>query len=161
MAGPFAIAGAVVQAVGAIRSAQSASAAADYNAQIAERNAALARDQAASDEQRQRIQARKQLGAMRAGYGASGVTLDGSPLDVLENSAAEAELDALTIRYKGEVSALGYRTESAQQRARSANATTEGYYNAGSALLQGGAKAYGMGSGNYAPVEERTPKRVG
>lgn len=81
---------------------------------------------------------------MRAAYGASGVSLEGSPLDVLENSAAEAELDALTIRYKGKVGAMGSESEAATQRARASNAKTEGYYNAGTALLGGANKYYGM-----------------
>lgn len=136
------IAGTAISAIGAIRAGQAQAAAANYNAQVAERNAFISRDQAAADEQRQRIQARRKLGAMRAAYGASGISLEGSPLDVLEDSAAEAELDALTIRYKGGVGAMGYEAEAGAQRARAKNATTESYYNAGAALLTGASNYY-------------------
>lgn len=136
------IAGTAISAIGAIRAGQAQAAAANYNAQVAERNAFISRDQAAADEQRQRIQARRKLGAMRAAYGASGISLEGSPLDVLEDSAAEAELDALTIRYKGEIGAMGYEAEAGAQRARAQNAKTESYYNAGAALLTGASNYY-------------------
>jgi len=101
----------VVSAASQSAAAEGQAQAADYNAKIAQRNAAVAREQASRDEEQQRRDARKQLGLMRASYGASGITPEGSPLDVLEASAAEAELDAQNIRYKGELRAMGYNDE--------------------------------------------------
>lgn len=141
------IAMAVVAAVGAMSQAASARSAAKYNASIAERNAVVARQQAAVNEDAQRRAAYRALGRMRAGYGAAGVTVEGSPLDVLEDSAAEAELDALNIRYKGELTAMGYQDEATLQRMRGKAAMTAGIFKAGSALL-GGAGAYYSAYGN-------------
>ena len=51
-------------------------------------------------------------------YAASGVSMEGSALDVLEFSAANAELDALTIRYESEMEARSYRKEADLERMR-------------------------------------------
>lgn len=134
------VAGTAMSALGALSSAQAQSNAAKYNAQLAERNATISRQQAAADEERQRRAAFLQQGAARAGYGASGVNVEGSPLDILEQSALQAELDAQTIRWKGEVGAGGYEGEAALNRSRSSSAMTSGYLGAGSAILMGGAK---------------------
>lgn len=134
------VAGTAMTALGAMQSAQAQSNAAKYNAQLAERNAQISRQAAAADEERQRRAAYMQQGAARASYGAAGVDLEGSPLDILEQSALQAELDAQTIRWKGEVGAGGYEGEAGLNRSRASSAMTSGYMGAGSAILLGGAK---------------------
>ena len=137
---PYILAG--VAAVAAVSQAQSARSAAKHNAAIAERNALLSRRQAAMNEAAQRKDAYRAMGRIRAGYSAAGVTLEGTPLDVLEDSAAEAELDALNIRYKGELSAIGYQGEAGLQRMRAKSALSTGVFNAGTALLAGAGGYY-------------------
>lgn len=127
---------------GAIQSANAEASAAKYNAKVADQNANIARQQAAADEDRQRRIAAKTMGGIRANYGASGVTLEGSPLDVIEESAANAKLDELNIRYNGELQAMGFQNTANLDRSRAANAKTSGYLTAGSALLVGGSKSY-------------------
>lgn len=86
-------------------------------------NAKLARERARIDEFRQRNLSYKALSSIRAGYGAAGVvSTEGSALDVLEESAATAELDALLIRHAGEVQARNYEAaaKAAKSRARGA-----------------------------------------
>jgi hypothetical protein len=134
-------AGGLMSAVGAINQGNSAKAAADYNAQVAEQNAELSRQQGIEEERRTRIMAKKQLGDMRANYGASGITLEGSPLDILEESAAAAELDALTVRHAGDSRAIGYRNEAAQERFSGRQARTSGYFSASGSLLSGAGQA--------------------
>lgn len=141
------VAGTAMSAIGAIQQGKAASNAAKYNAQLAERNAQIARDQASADEARQRRMAYIRQGALRAGYGASGVSVEGSPLDILEMSAAQEELDALTIRYRGELGATGYEAQAALDRAQAAGASRQGYLKAGSEILMGGARAYYYGKG--------------
>ena len=94
-----------------------------YNAALAQQNAALTYQQAAEAERRYRVQARKDLGEIRARYGASGVTLDGSAMDVLMESARNAELNALTIRHEGDVKALAFTNEAALHKFTAAAAT--------------------------------------
>jgi hypothetical protein len=144
------MAAAAVSAVGAIQQGQANKAAASYNAQLAERDATISRQQASMDAETQRRDSQQTLGAMRAAYGASGVTMEGSPLDVLEASAEAAERDRQTLLYKGELRAMGYESDAAGQRYRGKQAETASYYSAGSSILMGAARA-GKARGFGAP----------
>lgn len=161
------IAGTAMSAIGSIQQGNAARQAADYNAAVAERNAAiqnnnaiLARQQAVSASEQQRKDAARTMGRMRAGYAASGVQMEGSPLDVLASSAAAAELDTLNIVYNGVLKgasydneAQGLRESASMERARGRNAQTQGYMNAGSSLLLGlGTAGMKAGWGTQAPA---------
>ena len=73
----------------------------------------------------------------------AGVTVAGTPLDVLADEAAEAEEDALLIRFKGETGAQEARLRGGlserQARIRADTAQAEGFQS----LLGGGAAAAG------------------
>lgn len=138
---------AAVTAVGQIRQAQATSAAANYTAQVADRNALVARQQSEADAHRQRAVSARRLGSIRAAYGASGVTMEGTPLDLLEDSAAQAELDAITTRYKGEVAAIGYEGEAQLARFRAKQARREGNLSAATTLLGAASRMYGGAGG--------------
>lgn len=135
-------AAAVVSTVGAIQQANSASAADKYNAQVAQQNASIASTQAQSQLQQQQTDAYRKLGAIKAGYGASGVTSDGSALDVLGDSYTQSELDANTIIYNGKLKSLGYQNQAALDNSRASNDLTAGAFKASSALLGGASKTY-------------------
>lgn len=83
----------------------------EFNAKMDLYNAQNALAESAEDERRFRIQTKQALGDIRAGYGASGVTLEGSPMEILRQSASNAELDALTIRHKGAIKAWAYENQ--------------------------------------------------
>ena len=117
----IALLGSIVGAVGAIQGGKAENSAAQFNAQSA-------RMEAESRENAQRAQAKQQLGAIRAGVSKSGATMEGTPLAVLSESAANAEIDALNIRYSGQ-------REAALYEARGRNAKTAGYMRAGTSLL--------------------------
>jgi hypothetical protein len=134
---------AAVSAVQAIQAGRAAKKQSEFNAAVADRNAGLARDQAAADADAQRRHSQRVLGGIRAGYGASGITMEGSPLDVLEFSAANAELDRQNILYKGELRAMGYDDTAMLDRMRGDAAQSAGYEKAGSAILMGAGKIYG------------------
>lgn len=126
------------QVVGTLQSARASENAANYNAAVARNNAASARDQADADARRQRILGEKALGGIRAAAGASGITMEGSPLDVLGESAANAELDVLSIKYKGELRAMGHESDATLDAAKASNTRTTGYLAAAGTLLEGG-----------------------
>lgn len=129
--------------LGAINSFQQGSAmraASDYNSRLASYQSDLATQQSAIDETRQRRLGYKSLSSMRAGYGAAGVTIEGSPLDVIENSAAEAEMDALLVRHQGQLRAWGYQAQSELDKFQGKQAQRAGFMNGVSTLLTGGAK---------------------
>ena len=131
--------GTAVSVIGAIQGAGAASDAASYNAKVAENNAIAARQQAAANAEAQSRAARQRIGQMEANYGASGISMEGSALDILEQSARDAELDRLNIIYGGEVRARGYGAEADLQSSKAND--TSGYWSAGGALLSGMAKA--------------------
>jgi hypothetical protein len=133
--------GGIVNAAGNLRAGESAAQANEYNAEIAGQNAILARQQAKEEERRARIQGRKQLGAARAAIGASGVTAEGSPLDVLEESARNAELDALTIRHAGEVKAVGFENQKNIYLYQAKESRAAGRISAAGSLLGAGSSA--------------------
>jgi hypothetical protein len=136
------LAGTAFQAIGAIQSGNAAKAAGDYNASLYERNAQIAAQNAQAQEDRQRRLSAMRAGASRAAVGGSGVSLAGSPLDILESNAAQEELDALMIRWNGANEVTNLRASGALAAAQGRNAQRAGYMSAGSAILLGGAKAY-------------------
>ena len=141
------VAGAVMSAVSSIQQGQAAKAAAQHNADMMRMRAQASRQQAQFNAEQQQRQAHKQIGAMAAGYGASGITLEGSPLDVLEESASAAERDKQAILYRGELAAWGYGNEATLDEFSGANAQRAGYFGAASSILGGAGKAMSMGGG--------------
>lgn len=125
-------------AVSAIQQGNAARKQGEYNAAVATRNAGVARDQANADASAQQRLAYQKMGAARAGYAASGITNEGSPLDVLSMSAANAELDKQNILYKGELRAMGYEDTGALDLARGKAAQKQGYVKAASAVFMAG-----------------------
>lgn len=136
------VAGAAVSAIGAIQSGKAQQKAAEYNAQVAEQAALAARQKAAYDEAAHRRELARMLSAQRAAYGASGVDVSvGTPLLVMADTVQEGELDALAIRYGGEVGASRQLSAAQLSRMTGKQARTASYYQAGSSLLTGAASA--------------------
>ena len=134
------------KAIGAISSGNAAGQAGDYNAQVNERNAAIVRSQAAMAAGQQERSGYKKLGAMRAAYGASGVSgTDGSALDVLADSASQAELDRQNILYRGDLQAMGYSDQAALDRFGAKNARRKGYMDAAGIIMGGAGQMAQMG----------------
>lgn len=140
--------GKTAELVGTLREGAANASAADYNADVAEQNAQLAEMQSAEEERRARIRSKKELGDIRANYGASGVQLEGSPLDVLESSAMNAELDALSIRHQGQIKSQLFRNEALLERYKARNLRTNTKFKSVAGLLGlGGGIASSLDSG--------------
>lgn len=133
-----------ISATAVLAQGSAAEASGEYNAQIAEQNAELSEQQAAEAERRFRISSRRQLGSMRAAYSASGVILEGSPLDILEESAYTAELDALTIREGGRTQAAAFEAEARLAQLEGRQAVRTSQLSAFAELTGGGARAFSM-----------------
>jgi hypothetical protein len=132
------LAGAAVSAIGAMSQANAAKAAHSYNATLRERDAIVATEQSGQDALRVQRHAAMEQGNILAGYGASGVATDeGSPLDVLRMSAANAKLDEGTVLYKGRLKATGYATDATLERRAGRTAEEQGYLNSASYALTG------------------------
>lgn len=143
-----AAAGTALAAVGSIRQGQAAAGAANYNAQLAEQNAQVAAAQGEAAAEAQRRDSQRNIGKALALYGASGVQTDtGSPSDVLADSARNASLDNLTIKYNAKLRAMGLEAQAGLDRANASNSESAGYLNATSTLLSGASRVAGMRSG--------------
>jgi hypothetical protein len=131
------IASTAVSTGSAITSAIGQSRMARYNATVAMREAKAAKGKAAFDERRKRREIKTTLSQQRAQYGLRGVELEGSPLEVLGETAGKGELDALAIRYGGDIAASTARSEAGLYRLRGKAAMRTGFLEAGSSLLAG------------------------
>jgi len=117
------------------------------NYQAGQYNAAMAREEAKTQEvltdieiQKHRRDVKRLKSAQIARYGASGVTLEGSPLLVMADSAAEAELDEALIRYSGWAKARGLRSEAYLSNKKGRESLYGSTLKAGGTLLTGYAK---------------------
>lgn len=123
----LAIVGSVVSAAGSIS-------AGNAQKKAAQQNAALARMQAEEDARRSRRQSNALMGRQRAVVAASGTTMEGSPLLIVQDTAAEAETEIRHILRGGAARASAY------QQAGGA-AAQAGLIDAGSTLLSGVGRA--------------------
>lgn len=133
-----------VAVAGQVQQAKAQSSAANYNQEVAQRNAKIAIIQGNQDAEAQKRKNILTLGAMRASYGAAGVTAEGSPLDVLENSATNMELDRQTILSRARLRAMGYGDDAALSGMSGDAARQGAYYGATGILLSGAAQGYGQ-----------------
>lgn len=124
----MAIGGTIMQA-GAMRAQGKAEAAA------AEFNARSAEQEASSREALIRQEAARRMGTIRSQIGKSGATSAGTPLLVLAESAANAEIDALNAQYTGQRQAALYR-------AGGQNARSQARVTAGASLLSSASKIF-------------------
>lgn len=90
--------------------------AAMYNATSLEQQAAATSQQANAAEEAKRREIREAFGKLRAGGAEGGLLSSGSFHDAYAHSAAEAELDALNVRYEGNVKRTSLLNEAAGQR---------------------------------------------
>lgn len=122
----------------AIKGGNAAAQSATYDANQNAQNAITARRQADVEALKVRRRGAQVMGDIRASYGASGVDgAQGTPLDVLEDSAAQIELDALTEKYNGELQALGFERSAALDIKRGKDAVSAAKVGAVSALVSG------------------------
>lgn len=149
--GTIALVSAGMQAISAINQGNNQSAmyesqaqANAYNAEMARQNAQIAAEQGNANEEAQRRHARIALGAQRAAIAEAGIGTDGSAGDLYEQSASNAEMDALNIRYQANLQSAGFTNQAglddwqaSQNRANASRATTAGFVNAGASALSG------------------------
>jgi len=88
----------------------------EYNAQLAEREAKEAQEAAAYEESKFRKGGERLKARQRTLYAKAGVTPEGSPLEVMEQTASELEMDALMIRRGGQLGYQRYTAGAALER---------------------------------------------
>ena len=87
-------------------------------AQVSEYNAQAAERRGAAEEEKQRRKTSLLLGSRQAQLAAQGSDLEGSPLDILGDTAASGEEEALAARYQAAREAWNQRIQAANQDAQ-------------------------------------------
>lgn len=150
--------GAIAQGQAQAASYQSQAQASDYNAQVNEQNAQQVRLEASREEDDFRRKYRQFRGSQIASVAQAGIGFEGTGGDLIEESDINAEMDALSIRYEGEMRARQSlqqatldRYDASASRLNAKSAKKAGYLAGTGALLSGGAstgsyvKQYGWG----------------
>ncbi len=127
--------------------------AAQFQAGIARQNAVAIVQQAQAREVRLRREQRRRIGLTRASFGAAGVQLPGTPLDVLAEQALEAEEDAQLIRFGGRVRAREQLIRASVFEAQGRGSILGGFSAAGGTFLR--AQQAGAFGDIFAPFRRR------
>ena len=151
MAVPLAAAALALETIGLVQQSIAQKQQAKYNARVAEMQAEQARR--AAEVQRYQIERRKKqlLGKQKALYSKAGVSLLGSPLEVLADTASEFDLDLALNKYNAQTAYNRGMYEAGWQRYAGRQAMTAGFLKAGGNLLMGGSKLLGS-------MPKKTPK---
>jgi hypothetical protein len=169
------IASSALSAVGAVQQGNAAkaqgdanAAAARYNANLKEMQASVERQQFGAKEEAQRKRARQVLGAQQAAIAQAGIGFGGSALDITNESELAAELDALTIRYEGDIRSKGLLAQAEMDRYSAKvsefsgkQAQKAGYLSAGVSLLSGAASVGSYQAGLKAASTSSTSLTAG
>lgn len=164
LAAVFTVISGGLRAVGAIQQARAEAAAFEYNAAIDARNRQIADQDRRYNVQLAEVEAddkrrenARTMSSIRTAYGSSGLDLGGTPLDVLEDTALELNLDVRRIEQEGRVrnreggikmQEFGERSVLNKMRAKSAR--TAGAISAFGYLADTGAKVASMAGDSLA-----------
>lgn len=128
--------GPVLSAAGAVMGAAGQQQAAAAQSQAAEYNAKMTQMQGQAEVERIQRESAREQARLRSAIGKSGVTTAGTPLMVMAESEAAAELDVLNTRWSTDRQVDLYKMQSK-------SAKTAGSIGAGSSLLSGAGRLYG------------------
>lgn len=115
---------------------------AETNRRLSEAQASDALLRGTKEEARYRRQIAMIAGQQKAEFGARNVTVDGTALDILGDTAQIGEEDALTIRNNFAREAWGYHNQANEASRWGANQQSNAYGSAFGSLLTAGGKAY-------------------
>lgn len=135
-----------LMAYGAIQQGKAQKKMHDYNAAQLRQNAIIEQSQGNLREEAQRRKASQVAGQQAAAIAQSGGGMGGSAADIMRESAINAELDAMTIRYESELKSKGLKNQAAGEQYAGEVARQAGYYNAIGSVLNTGATYAGLAS---------------
>ena len=134
--------GAGLTGAGSIFQAQQAAQASQAQAQALERQADDRQRIAAFEANRLREEGERIGGRQRAGFLSSGVSIEGSPLDVISDTAAEVALDQDMIRRNAKMRADEFRYEAGLARSNARSQRIGGAIGAIAPFIDAGADMY-------------------
>lgn len=150
--------GGVAQAQQQREAYKAQSQAARYNQSVAEANAQAVEAAAALEEQRSRKKAQQLLGSQTAAYGKAGVTLEGTPLEVMAQTAADVEEDILINRYNYQVQAARQRSQAGFYGYEAGRQERLAQYPVTAALMKGASSLLTTGANWMGSVSTRNQK---
>ena len=148
----LAIGGTALDIFGKVKQGQEAKEAAEFNARIAEEEAGLIRQSSILTEFQQRKQLDQTTGKQIAAVARSGIAFTGSPLIVMADSLANAELGIQIDKFNAESAARRKESGAKQLRRFGRQDERSAFISAGATLLKTGATL----SGNFS---KRIPKK--
>lgn len=151
------LAGTGMSIYGSIKEGNDAANAARRNADTARMQAKNIEAAGALDAQRQRKQAESLYKRQKALYGASGVTFSGSPMAVMLDTAAEAELDAQIGEYNTKINRNQALSQADYDDYQAQVYSQAGLFKAGSSLLTGASNF----ATNYMGYGYKKPSKYG
>jgi hypothetical protein len=144
------IGGGLMSAAGSIQKGNAAEEAANYNVAVDRQRAAEEKDQAGAQTQDYIRKGSDTVESAVALQGASGVTSEGSPLMVDENTVRQVALGAARTLQGGQLRASRLEDDATLQKMKGESAVTGSYLDAGSSLLTSVGKFAGnKGKGGY------------
>ena len=138
-------AGTVVSAYGAYQQGKMQKQLNEYNAKIAENNAILANRKYEIDKKDQLKRYRRLVGDQRVSYAKAGVAMEGSAIDIIEDSALANAWELAKMKYNADVEAAGYKASAAKSRFVGESAYYAGKMDAASTLLTQGTETWKYG----------------
>ena len=117
----------------------------NYNAQIAENNKILAEQKYALDLKEHQKRYRRLLGKQRVSYAKSGVAIEGSAIDVIEEGAIDSAWQVAIMKYNRDVKKAGYTASATRSRFVGDSAYYTAKWNTAGTLLTGGSQTYNYG----------------
>ena len=132
--------GTAVGAMAQVKSGLDAKKAGKMNADIANANAAEVRRTAGVNAAKQEREGRMRQGQLKASTAAAGISMEGSALDVVAESARQEELERQAILSGGAAQAASFEQTARVERKTGNAALTSGFLQAGSTLATGLAK---------------------
>ena len=148
MASSFALAaiavGTAVTAYGQYQAGQAQERALNYQAAVQERNAQIAKQNAEYDAQRQESRLRRAIGSQRAAVLASGIQMEGTALELQQDTVQQAEMDRLAILYGGDINYQNAKSEAELSRMQGKAAGQAGTTAAFGTVLGGFGQGYMM-----------------
>lgn len=140
------LAGSLVSANAQRKAGKDANAQSQEQAMLDRQQGEMASEAALQEEVTQRHSARQFLGRQAAAFAEAGVG-PGSSTAVMNQSAVNAELDALNIRYKGQLTKFGYDYNSQSAIREGRSAVRNSNLMAGATLLKGVSNYYAGANG--------------
>lgn len=113
----------------------------DYNAAVSREDARAIREATEYEAGKMAREGERIKGAQRTAFAKGGVSIEGTPGAVMEDTAREINLDIAAIRHKGRTAANKMEAQAYIDEIKGKQAQTASYWGAGSTLLSGAGQA--------------------